>query len=745
MKLIGPVVILLSFLPTLVVRGASAQGGIVLTVVDSLSGAPIPAAIVTSLRLHRVEHADRLGRIRFSELSRPDTLVAASIGFRPETLVVATGIGALTVRLQRPPITLAEVTVTADRHVMLSPTAVGEWILPRQAIANVPVAVEPDPLRSLAIVPSVSFSSPLSGRPIIRGYDAAESVIRIDGFEILNPYHIGRVFSGFPADATESIAIAAVPARVADGGTLAGVVDLRGRSGGDRTSSTAGAELTLVSVTGWWGARGAVPVFAAVRGAWLGAAVKLTGKGAPYDFQDFYLRTGLGLGGRRAVDVTAYASRDHLGDLGREGAEWSNALLGQRWRLVDEPGGSLDVIASANRFALSGTRLPARASVVDVTNRFTRLSLAIDGTLRRGAVELRSGLSMGSRAISNVVLVRGGDDFVPEMRESSLIELATFVEARWAAGPWLVDGGVRLDASPTARGWQPRARLGRSLGQHATVAVAAARSARLYQLITDAQPEPAIAFYDFWRNAGDSGVPVPRVDHLAAEFDGSGRSWTTHFALFLSRGSGLGELRPVSDQRTGVTTFRFGDSRTRGIESRTTWRPTPGGWAVALTYVLSESERRWDDGVWRPWRLDRRHTARLQLDGPLGKRWYAFGAGEFASGQPITPVQEVVRILGDTVAGFTPLVPLGYLYGPEGIGRSAPTFHFDVGARVRFTGPGGSALLIGLSVINLGFGPVAPQVPEELFPYPGYGNEGVVYRRLFAMPAVPSITGRIEF
>jgi hypothetical protein len=108
-------------------------------------------------------------------------------------------------------------------------------------------------------------------------------------------------------------------------------------------------------------------------------------------------------------------------------------------------------------------------------------------------------------------------------------------------------------------------------------------------------------------------------------------------------------------------------------------------------------------------------------------------------------VQEVVRILGDTVVGFTPLVPLGFLYGPEGIGRSAPTFHFDVGARVRFTGPRRSTVLIGLSVLNVNFGPVAPQVPEELIPYPGYGTDGVVYKRLFSMPAVPSITGRIEF
>lgn len=87
--------------------------------------------------------------------------------------------------------------------------------------------------------------------------------------------------------------------------------------------------------------------------------------------------------------------------------------------------------------------------------------------------------------------------------------------------------------------------------------------------------------------------------------------------------------------------------------------------------------------------------------------------------------------------------------GVRARGGAPERFHVDVGGQLAIRGPWGSRVRIGLSVINLAFGPVAPDVPVEpfeLFNLDGsYSDEGVRYERLFTLPPVPSVSVRIEF
>ena len=101
---------------------------------------------------------------------------------------------------------------------------------------------------------------------------------------------------------------------------------------------------------------------------------------------------------------------------------------------------------------------------------------------------------------------------------------------------------------------------------------------------------------------------------------------------------------------------------------------------------------------------------------------------------------------GDPSGAFT---RLSSIYGPEGSARSAGTFHVDFGTSVTLGGPGSSVIRLGASVINLTFGPVAPDVPvqpgELMQPNGTYLPGGVQYKRSFTLPAIPSVTARIEF
>lgn len=740
-------------LPALLPTTASGQTGLVVSVVAQDTRTPLHGAVVRATRSGRSERTDRVGHARFQALVRPETLVVAAIGFRSDTVIVSETVLAVEAHLVRQPVTLAELSVIGRSPVALTPTVIGEWTMPGELLRAMPAAVEHDVFRALSLVPAVSFSTPLSARPIIRGYDAAESVVRIDGFEILNPYHIGKIFSSFPIDATESVSVAPLPASPTDGGTLAGVVDVRGRRSGDETGAVGGVDLTLASATGWLGIQTPIQAFVAARAGFLEVATGLlSGEAFQYNFHDAYAHGRVPLGRRRSWETTVYASRDDLGEVGLgAGTEWSSALLGNRVRLLDGSRGSLDVVGSLNLFTLTGLRVRARNSQIDVENRFGRTTFGLRAAIAAGTVQLEAGSALSVRRMSHDLAVRYGDDFAATARESRVAEWEASLGAQWVARPIAVTLGVRTDASRAAIAWQPRMRMSVVLGGGFTGSVSAARAMRLYQVITDPQPEPTVTAFDFWYGAGEDGIPVPRVDHLSANAGGTWDTWSAHASAFLSFGEGLGELRPAWDQRTGVGPLRFGRSRTRGIELRLAWmRRAPGAPAAALTYVLSRSERQWDTLAWTPWRLDRLHTLRLQVQLPVAGRWKLFGSGEVVSGQPVTPVDEVVWVEQPVPSSTTPTRGrLRYRYGREGAGRSAGTFHVDVGGHLAIRGPWGSRVRIGLSVINLAVGPVAPEVPVEpfeLFNRDGsYSDEGVRYERLFTLPPVPSVSVRIEF
>ncbi len=725
------------------------QEPLVVSAVDSLSSRPVPEAVGSLVRARRTTGADRLGRIRFAPFARPDTLVVHGIGFWPETLVVDAGDTDLRVALRRRPVTLAELTVGAEQVADLAPATAGQWVVPHEAIGAVPPAVENDPLRALVVLPSVAFSSPLSARPVIRGYDAAESITRIDGFELVNPYHIGRIFAAFPADFTQSVNVAVTPHRITDTETLAGVVDLVGVPAGAPQQRNGGMDVTLTSGTGWYGWRGPMSGFAGARLASIELVTGVVAEKVPYGFRDGYAHLRLGPPAAPRADLTLFASRDVLGSPGTDlglGVEWTNTLVGVRVRAVDRPRWSLDLTGSLNRFAFDGTGIEARYATIAVHNRFDRWNAAAEARWWSRGVEWRAGAGMGRRLIENEITVERSAGIPADAHNPRFTELTGFATARFGVGRAVVNVGGRADASPSVVAWQPRVRVSLPLGRGVAAAVSYARAARLFQLITDPQPEPIIAFYDYWRSAGDSGVPMGRVDHVSAELDVVRRRWTANLGFYASSGSGLGELRPIVDQ-TDTSAFRFGASRTAGMEVRLARRPrVANGFSVVLTYALGWSQRRWEDSVWRPWQLDQRHRVRLLADAPIKAGWRVFALAEARTAQPVARVGQIYYRDGPAVPRDSVVLLPGspfYLYSPEGTVRGSGTVWLDIGTRWWFGGPGSSRGAIGFSVTNIIFGPVAPLGPEEF----ALDNDPrrVDYVRRFSLPPVPSLTVRFEF
>lgn len=728
----------------------------VVVVRDLESGAPIAGAGVRTLVGRASRTADQAGRLRLAVAAGGDTIVAFAIGYRPDTLAMTGETPLLEVRLRRLPLSLADLTAVSLMSATPVAVAPGAWQLPQEALRLVPPAVEADPFRALAIVPSVAFSSVLSARPLVRGYDAAESRVALDGHELVNPYHVGRVFSSVPMAAVRQVNVATSPRDLSIGGTVAGDVDIAGLGGRDLPrGASGGGDVTLLSASAWAGATGPVPVLGVGRLVYSAVLDELADLRSPYDFRDVYLKASPpGALGSRA-EAMLYLSDDDLldRDLG-SGLDRSLFLVGGRGRVFESARTTLELSLSHNESDLAADGLQLRGAELEVRNAISRTSLQADATHRLGAVTVTWGAGASRRRMSGGATVVAGENRLPAADSVSLTDVLLYGGAGWGAGRWRVELGTRLDANRDVTLLQPRAQLRWRAGDALGVGLVISHGARTWQQITDPAAEPDLVFYDFWRTAGRDGVPVPRATHLSVEAESRAGAWSLFAAGYLSRGSGLGELRPPTDQGASQSPIRYGDSRTGGLELRAAWLgPAAAPASLALSYALAWSERRWSGEAWVPWRLDRRHTIRLAAQSNPERRVRLQAFAEFASGVPVTPVAGLAYIdrppAGIAPSPVTPL-DIRYIYGAEGSVRSGATVRADAAAAIALGGPFGSRMDLTISVTNLVFGPVAPELPMPAQEYGArafLGEEvgAVPYQRSFSVPAVPSVGLRVRF
>ncbi|MGH7659019.1 MAG: TonB-dependent receptor [Gemmatimonadales bacterium] len=748
--------LILSSLP----RAAVAQDIIVQgAVVTAETTQPVSGARITALGSGRTTTTNRFGAFSLALPSLPDTILAAFVGMDPvRYTILAPPDGPVRLALRVRPFELPDLMVTGASGIPGQEARPGNWSVPALALKTLASPVEPDVLRGLQLVPAVSFTSPLSARPLIRGYPSDAVGFRIDGFPLVNPYHIGRFFSSIPANAAERMVVQAGATGAGEAGGLSGTVNVVGRQGSP-DGTHGGGNLSFASVGAFAGGGAGSPArwFAAGRVAHLDALPIGETGGLPYRFGDLYANVALLSEGRTRARITAFASGDRflqapsLLDPEARGMSWHNFLLGGRTSIWDAPGRKGEIYLSVSEFALDATDLESRSSRVDVSNQLHLATAGGKAEWQVGINRLTLGGSFGSRQIQNMISPVEGTGIQPVNLDETGMEFAAHASWALATDRYGIGAGLRLDAAGSVSSLQPRVNAHWNPSHGVQLRAAAGRSARLYHLASQELSEPDILFYDVWRSAGEDGAPVPTIDDVSLEASWSSGSWGAKVTGFLTSGNGIGELRPPTDPDPTVDPVRFGEARTYGLESQIAWS-SPSS-SVSLLYTLARSERRWSES-WIPWIADRRHTLRLFGQTRRGSHWTLFGNVEAVTGMPVTPVTGIV------VAGLpgpqgidrdTTLAVYSNVFGPENSARSPGTVRMDLGATYEFSGPGKSRMWVGVSVLNIAFGPVAPIVAKPPIPIlsgPGSfdPNRVVVnYERLYDIPAIPTLTLRIEF
>ena len=225
-------------------------------------------------------------------------VVATRLGYEDlDTLVaIPREGGTVELPMERAAVSLPPLTVAAERRLTSRElhrlmfdreVTVGAIGITRSEIEAVPPVAEADLFRSLQSFAGVSSVNDLGGQLFVRGGDADQVAVLIDGAPVFGPFHLFGWFGMFNTDAIEYAEFykGSFPARY--GGSLSGVVSARQRTGGlDGIEASGGLSLLGLRVTAdgplpWGNARWLV--------AGRRASVDVARIDLPYSFYDLNL------------------------------------------------------------------------------------------------------------------------------------------------------------------------------------------------------------------------------------------------------------------------------------------------------------------------------------------------------------------------------------------------------------------------------------------------------------------------
>lgn len=623
------------------------------------------------------------------------------------------------------------------------------------AMAGVPKIGEPDVVRVVQLLPGVVSRNDFNTGLNVRGGEADQNLILLDGFPIYNPFHLGGLFSTF-MDATVGgieLMTGAYPARF--GGRLSSVLDVRSveeRHPGvnatvDVSALGASAKIggTVRGGRGMWSVAGRRTYADAVTAAF-------TNEVFPYHFRDLHARAAYALSGGLRVGITAYGGADALDlDLAqfendtlspqaRDGAwtfDWGNQVVGVS--LARDVGGRLTWEQRVSTSAFS-TLLDVgegsdqqRSSIRDVrlAGSMTARGENHDGTIGYEVAAYRTRYASGAAQT-------GTTDFELRQRPTSA---AFWVEDLWRAGSrWLFQMGLRAEAL-SSRQWfalSPRASMKYFVTRDLALTGAVGRMTQLTHSLAGDGP---LRYFDIWV-ASDSFVPVTTAWHYVLGAERRLRDVATvRIEGYTKRYDRVLEVNASEDPRVRGDELLLADGVSYGADLLARVRPADRGWSGWIAYSYGLSWRSRDGERWAPGH-DRRHD--LDVVATWRGDRYRFGARfGYATGTPYTPVvgQIARRVYDPSLDRWgtgEPRIWIESLGGPRNSARFPANHRIDLDASRDFHARG-ATISPYVSVVNA-------YNARNVFVYLyNYSNDTPTRRAISQFPVLPSAGVRIVF
>jgi carboxypeptidase family protein/TonB-dependent receptor-like protein len=754
---------LIGLVPALLAAQDRATGvvtGRVTARADTGAAAPAQGATASVLRTSLGATTDADGRFLLERVPVGSlTLRVRLLGYRSAEQAIRVRAGdtlRVEVTLQPEAQLLAPVRTNAqptDVEMFLSKPNVGTVAMGKSAMAGVPSVGEPDVVRVVQLLPGVVARNDFNTGLNVRGGEADQNLILLDGLPIYNPFHFGGLFSTFMDATVGSIELmtAAFPARY--GGRLSSVLDVRSAEE-TRTGVHATADVSALGATGRLAGtfNGGLGTWSlAGRRTYADAVMTVfTNNAFPYHFRDFHGHATYAFPGNVRLAVTGYAGRDvldaNLAEIesdstpggageGQWAFDWGNRVLGVSIS-KDVGRATLEQRVSASGFS----------TVLDLgdgafSQRNTIRDLRLGGSLlARGTTHDRMiGYDLATHRIryASGSPQTGTTAFDLVQRPMSA---AVWVDDLWRlSSRWLVEGGLRAEGL-TGRDWaalSPRV----SLKYFATPRLAlTAAAGRVTQWQHSLAGDGPMRYFEVWI-ASDSFIPVATAWHWVAGAERRvGDAGSVRLEGYYKRYERVMEANWSEDPQRRGDEFFAAEGRSYGLDLLARWQPMTGvaGW---ITYSYGVSSR-WRDSLrWAPGH-DRRHDLDVVATWRLAK--YRLGARfGFATGTPYTPiVGEIARRVYDPSRDHwgtgDPRIFTESLGGPRNGARFPPTQRLDLDASREFH-VRGATVTPYVSVVN------AYNAKNVFIYLYEYSTDLPTRRAISQFPILPSLGVRVGF
>ncbi|MDQ3557326.1 MAG: TonB-dependent receptor [Gemmatimonadota bacterium] len=734
---------------------------------EAESGEPIPLSLI-SVDARQQALADGDGYFAFPRLRTGEhRITVRALGYAALDTVLSTSSAPVQLRLRRAPLEVAGITARASRALerpFETPEVSVRTVTPAE-IRRVPAALEADLFRSIQALPGVVSPGILSSRLLVRGGAPDQNLFLLDGYPVIQPYHLGGGFSAFHTEAVRDAELwmGVPPARY--GGALSSVLDVSLREGNrERTTGTA----TLGTMTSSAVIEGGHPLgawFVGARRTYVDIAAQGGGADLPYHFHDAYLKSYADVSPADRLGVLLFLGRDAIYNprkREREHFRWSNDLYGFSWRHLFGGRAVLEQRVSLSRFGqeLRGGRTSIQGAGI-ATDHDVALFQA-RGDLRWNPTErhrVEIGYTAQREEREHRVVYTYGRDWDQAAQSSIQTSgnlLAGYVQDDVTLSERLrLRVGVRGEAVGPHQSLQPRVTAKYLISDHLALTGGAGTVRQYDHVLQDPDVNFDVYSVDVVRSSLEPDASSGRASH----FVGGVEARLPHDLRLRAEGyaktfDGLVLIAPYdpANRRFAIERLETASGTARGLDL-SLGREEPGrvrGW---VGYSLASSERSVEGSTFATELLPRQRFVAV-WDTQLRRDWGFTGRFEAFEGIPYTPATTMVpwRDFDFNAGHFSDLcdsrdaaTKIEYLYGARGSARTGWTKRLDLGAGRRWTSRRGWKWELSLSLLNVLFDPLGTLRPVSSGKQVGCVPEEVRWENHLVLPPIPSVGVRVEF
>jgi hypothetical protein len=611
--------------------------GQILAAADS---APVEGAVVSVLAAPVTTVTDHLGTFLLQIPAGPAHILVRGVGIAPDTVLVPADVDTVRVYVRKLAIELPPVGVEGqvpERARFDSVAQTSTLTLSARDLIGAPGVLEADVMRVLQLLPGTVARNDYSIGYNVRGGESDQNLVRLDGMTILNPSHLGGLFSTFDVNAVDhaDFLTGGFPAQYS--GRLSSVLDVSLRNGNhERVHGQAAVSMLSAKLLGE-GPVGPVSVLLGARRTYIDQVVKaFTPDDLPYAFTDLVGKLDYPYGSRGDLAVTGYWGDDALvlnlisDSTGRTPVDlafaWGNQLLGVTWR---QPVGRMLL---EQRLSYTGftSHLELRPNLVSYHNPASIWSasstLAFSSRRHEGRVgadfegyDLR--YSIANPAIPNELGFPGNPSPAFFNTRYQPAVLAGFVDDQWRPSQsLLLRGGVRVErvgGGADVTTVAPRAAFKVFVSRDQAITGSLGSYYQVIQSLSDR--DLPISIYEFWVGANGK-IPVAHSDHVVAGMErwlGAGHATALSIEGYYKTFGNLIRPQPGLALRDTSNVFQPVDGNAWGVEvllRRYVGRTR--GW-IAYSFVRAV---RHSGGETYPPAHDRTHSLNVVVEspGPLG-------------------------------------------------------------------------------------------------------------------------------